>query len=439
MDFDREYELENAGIDAFDFSLMDDDERVEALRDAGLDPDDFDGVEFESSFDAWSALQDNGLSLWELELMDDNVKRDALEAAGLDPDDYEMTPHVSEVPYTIASTYTPDSQPEISKHQENNDNKKEPPAPKPRVYRYYGVVFPGYNRSYAYLGNGVNYSVGDFVLVPTGSDNSPNVAKIVSVGDYTAEVAPYPINKTKTVLRRATTKESEPFRAQNAVSTDTHDKVTESDPPPSHTTSAPTSRPKKRSAWWILGVAAVLAFIIAIGQQSKPTPAKSTYSTNSPSRSTSNSSTYTGSYSSTPTCPPVNRELAMTKEEADRLSGTGYHGTRPNSSAENSELKAAQVRCKNCGYRSHNGLNSLCDYCAWMEKYGGGLPTQKAPDVTPKPTPRPTPKPTPKPTTKPSTDPFNASDYAHPEDFYYDYYDDFWDYEDAEDYWERYN
>ena len=52
MDFDREYNLENAGIDAFDFSLMNDDERAETLLDAGLDSDDYDGVEFDSSFDA---------------------------------------------------------------------------------------------------------------------------------------------------------------------------------------------------------------------------------------------------------------------------------------------------------------------------------------------------------------------------------------------------
>ena len=39
---------------------------------------------------------------------------------------------------------------------------------------------------------------------------------------------------------------------------------------------------------------------------------------------------------------------------------------------------------------------------------------------------------------KKSSDPYGASDYAHPDDFYYDYYDDFWDYEDAEDYWEEY-
>jgi len=32
-------------------------------------------------------------------------------------------------------------------------------------------------------------------------------------------------------------------------------------------------------------------------------------------------------------------------------------------------------------------------------------------------------------------DPYNAADYSHPEDFYYDHYDDFFDYEDAEDYY----
>ncbi len=32
-------------------------------------------------------------------------------------------------------------------------------------------------------------------------------------------------------------------------------------------------------------------------------------------------------------------------------------------------------------------------------------------------------------------DPFDAKDYSHPDDFYYDHYDDFWDYEDAENYY----
>ena len=66
----------------------------------------------------------------------------------------------------------------------------------------------------------------------------------------------------------------------------------------------------------------------------------------------------------------INTEPAMTKEEAERLRGTGYHGTRPNSLAEEIELKAAQVKCKKCGMRSHNGANSLCDECQYNEKYG---------------------------------------------------------------------
>ena len=47
MDFDREMELENAGIDAFEFSLMDEDERHEALEDAFLDPWDFEDFDLE--------------------------------------------------------------------------------------------------------------------------------------------------------------------------------------------------------------------------------------------------------------------------------------------------------------------------------------------------------------------------------------------------------
>ena len=57
------------------------------------------------------------------------------------------------------------------------------------------------------------------------------------------------------------------------------------------------------------------------------------------------------------------RNKALTKEEAEVLRGTGYKGTHPNSAAESMELKAAQVKCKECGYHSDNGSNSLCDYC----------------------------------------------------------------------------
>ena len=277
LDFEREYDLENAGIDAFDFSLMDDDERDDALRDAGLDPDDFDGVEFGSSFDAWSALQDNGLSLWELDLMDDDEKREALEDAGLDPDDYETLPAAYPVSCSVPST------PSVQQNTHPaNSKKSDPPSEPPKVYRFCGVNFPGYNRSYAYLANGWDVSVGDIVMVPTGPENTPNVAKVVSVGNYTAEVAPYPVERTKSILRKATQAESAPFITQveppcestiQPPSTSVYKrtpKVERTAPASSYTA---VVKPKKNtSAWWILAVAAVIVFVIAVRQPSKPTP-----------------------------------------------------------------------------------------------------------------------------------------------------------------------
>lgn len=66
----------------------------------------------------------------------------------------------------------------------------------------------------------------------------------------------------------------------------------------------------------------------------------------------------------------VNTKKALTKEEADALRGTGYHGTKPNSFAESNALKAAMVKCKNCGMHSDNGSNSLCDECQYNKEYG---------------------------------------------------------------------
>ena len=64
---------------------------------------------------------------------------------------------------------------------------------------------------------------------------------------------------------------------------------------------------------------------------------------------------------------PSYRKPALTAEEADALRGTGYKNTKPGSFAEIHELEAAQVKCKECGLHTDNGVNSLCDYC---QKHG---------------------------------------------------------------------
>ena len=448
MDFDREYELEDAGIDAFDFSLMDDDERAVALREAGLDPDDFDLIELDTGYDAWSALQDNGLSLHELEFMDEEEKRKALEDAGLDPDDYEDAP-VSSPP----STFTPPSSftPPQEERQTAAPTPQAPPLSRPQIYHFCGVRFPNSDESFFYLTGGWALSAGDLVIVPVGPHNQQLVAKVVSVGDYTVLDAPYPVSAANSVLRRALKSESGPFlaekaqlpaRALEAEPPAAAEPPKEVPPPAPVKTEMPPSQPpaprpnkkkkrKKGKAFlWIAAVVAVVILSLAEREAFMTTPPESP------------------SPPPIPTCPPVNRQHALTPAMASYLVGTGYHGKEPNSSAEYAELLMEQEKCRNCKYHTTNGPYSLCDYCTWMDRYGDGLPKEKAPDIslpvgpvfTPGPSPRPTPRPTPKPTAKPkSDDPYHAQDYAHPEDFYDWYYDDFDDYEDAEDYWDMYN
>ena len=148
------------------------------------------------------------------------------------------------------------------------------------------------------------------------------------------------------------------------------------------------------------------------------------------------SSKYSGNGNYYLTRPAVNKTPAMTKEEAERLSGTGYHGCRPHSSAENLELKAAQIKCKNCGYHSDNGANSYCDYCQWMLTHEGKLPSNGNTISSNTPTNK---------NNRGKSnfknfeddDKYNVNNYSNEEDFYYDHYDDFFDYEDAEKYYKE--
>lgn len=66
----------------------------------------------------------------------------------------------------------------------------------------------------------------------------------------------------------------------------------------------------------------------------------------------------------------INTKKALTQEQAELLRGTGYRGTRPNSAAENNEIKAAMIQCKECGMHSDNGANSICDECRYNKEYG---------------------------------------------------------------------
>ena len=131
--------------------------------------------------------------------------------------------------------------------------------------------------------------------------------------------------------------------------------------------SGPTDPKRPKSRWWLwLTIPVVILAIIVccVPRQGDETDTGYTPSYNSHTQSG-------GSYNSDQgLTKKVNTTPAMTKEEAERLRGTGYHGTRPYSTAESIELKAAQVKCRTCGMHSDNGANSQCDECTYNELHG---------------------------------------------------------------------
>ena len=455
--FDTERELEDAGISAFEYSLMDEHERREVLEDAGLDSDLYLDADQYASFGAWEELQAAGLSLSDLDLMDSDAIREVLADAGLDPSEYGCedgayaASPASVYPVGAAEPHSSDSSPV----KPSGLTEKPKPAQTPLdsgskgVYQLCTVRFPNGSHGF-YRTSDRTIAECDYVAVPVDK-SAIQIAMVVAVGKRAEAESPHPAKDLGFILRKAQPHEF------TALRTPYHGVTAAQYFPQAGEDTAFSSSQKglmgKKTDVLRTWVTALSLLVLVLGlltlciydsaSRVRRSHAKASLTASYTPASAaayrspaSSSYSYSGSSRSTaPPRPPVNRERAMTKEEANRLSGTGYGGTRPNSSAEGIELKAAQVTCKNCGYHSDNGLNSLCDYCAWIERYGGGLPTEKLTTPRPASTPRRVTYATPKPTAKP--DPFHADEFYDAEDFYEEYYDDFWDYEDAEDYWEE--
>ena len=455
--FDTERDLEDAGISAFEYSLMDEHERRAALEDAGLDADLYLDADQYASFGAWEELQDAGLSLSDLDLMDSDAIREVLADAGLDPSEYgcEAISHAASpaavYPTGVAEPRFSDASPAKPSGLSEKPKPMQTPldSGSQAAYQICTVRFPNGSHGF-YRTSDHTIAECDYVAVPVDK-SAIQIAMVVAVGNRAEAESPYPAKDLDFILRKAQPHEFTALRTPyHGVTAAQYFPQAGEDTAFSNAQKGPVGKKTDVLRTWVtalsllvLVLSLVTLFICDIDSQARRSHAKASLTASyTPSsaaayRSPASSSySYSGSSrSTTPPRPPVNRKRAMTKEEADRLSGTGYGGTRPNSSAECIELNAAQVTCKNCGYHSDNGLNSLCDYCAWMERYGGGLPTEKLTTPRPASTPRRVIPATPKPTAKP--DPFRADEFYDAEDFYEEYYDDFWDYEDAEDYWEE--
>ena len=69
------------------------------------------------------------------------------------------------------------------------------------VYTFCGVRFPGWKRVYYYRTDDETLSVGDQVLVP-GRDG-PTEAEVVSIEKHRRDTAPYPVDRAKFVVEKA--------------------------------------------------------------------------------------------------------------------------------------------------------------------------------------------------------------------------------------------
>lgn len=70
------------------------------------------------------------------------------------------------------------------------------------IYTYCGVLLPGSPRPYYYRTNDKTIQIGDTVIVPYGYDNKEIEGTVVSVGQYARLGVPYPVEKTKMIIRK---------------------------------------------------------------------------------------------------------------------------------------------------------------------------------------------------------------------------------------------
>ncbi len=81
----------------------------------------------------------------------------------------------------------------------------------PQYYMYYGVTFDGSKKIYHYLSGEATLQKGDMVLVPAGKFDQISMAQVESVEIYRDDEVPYPVSRTKQVIKKCTPEEVEYF------------------------------------------------------------------------------------------------------------------------------------------------------------------------------------------------------------------------------------
>lgn len=77
------------------------------------------------------------------------------------------------------------------------------------MYWYCGVKVKGIATVYSYISDDGEIPIGSYVEVPFGQHNTLVIGRVETSGEYTEENAPYPVEKTKHIIRMSTMQEYE--------------------------------------------------------------------------------------------------------------------------------------------------------------------------------------------------------------------------------------
>lgn len=70
------------------------------------------------------------------------------------------------------------------------------------IYTYCGVILPFSPRPYSFRTEDKTIQIGDTVIVPVGADKKEMKGKVVSIGQYLRLGVPYPVEKSKMIIRK---------------------------------------------------------------------------------------------------------------------------------------------------------------------------------------------------------------------------------------------
>ena len=77
------------------------------------------------------------------------------------------------------------------------------------IYTYCAVMFPSALHPYHYKTDDETIQIGDKVIVPVGTNNEERMGTVVSIEKHLRVSVPYPVEKTKSIIRKCEDKEIE--------------------------------------------------------------------------------------------------------------------------------------------------------------------------------------------------------------------------------------